>query len=203
MHRTCKCNNLAPSVNGLCITDCKGITPEYRVEIRNRFEVLERDETETEEDGNNLWEKMKGLILETAEKHIPKKKKVKTTPWLSKEAINIAVERRDAKREGDKDKVREPNSAFQKQARIDKETHLNEMCKEMEDEGKKGRTKEMFSKVREITRKITPRMGSLKSRDGHIIADEEGMKNRWKEYTEELYSEDKRVKKEKNRCNRV
>jgi hypothetical protein len=116
------------------------------VEIRNRFEVLERDETETEEDGNNLWEKMKGLILETAEKHIPKKKKVKTTPWLSKEAINIAVDRRDAKREGDKDKVRELNSAFQKQARIDKETHLNEMCKEMEDEGKKGRTKEMFSK---------------------------------------------------------
>ena len=55
----------------------------------------------------------------------------------------------------------------------------------------------MFSKVREITRKITPRMGSLKSGDGHIIADEEGIKSRWKEYTEELYSEDKRVKRKK------
>ena len=124
-------------------------------------------------------------------------KNPKTTPWLSKEAINIAMYRRDAKREGDKDKVRKLNSAFQKQARIDKEKHLNELCKEMEDEGRKGRTKTMFSKVREITRKNTPRMGSLKASDGHIIADEEGMKKRWKEYTEELYKEDKRVKIDK------
>ena len=54
----------------------------------------------------------------------------------------------------------------------------------------------MFSKVKEITRKFTPRMGSLKSRDGKVIGDEEGMKNRWKEYSEELYSEDKRTEKE-------
>jgi len=177
--------------------DCKEITQEYRVEIRNRFEILERDEAETEEVENNLWEKTKKVILETAEKYIPKKKKDKTTPWLSKEAINIAMQRRDAKRKGDKDKVRKLNSAFQKQARMDKEKHLNEMCKEMENEGRKGRTKAMFSKVREITRKNTPRMGSLKASDGHIIADEEGMKNRWKEYTEDLYNEDKRVKVEK------
>ena len=62
---------------------------------------------------------MKGVILETAEKYIPKKIKVKTTPWLSKEAITIAADRREAKREGDKDKVRELNSAFQKQAHMD------------------------------------------------------------------------------------
>ena len=148
-------------------TDCKEITLEYRVEIMNRFEVLERDETETETE-NNLWEKMKGAILETAEKYIPKKRKAKTTPWLSKEAITIAADRREAKREGDKDKVRELNRAFQKQARMDKEKHLSDMCKEMEDEGKKGRTKAMFSKVREITRKAIPRMGSLKAGDGHL-----------------------------------
>src|SRR5678815_4382393 len=142
--------------------DCKEISQEYRVEIRNRFEILERDDAETEEVENNLWEKTKEAILETAEKYIPKKRK--------------------------------SNRAFQKQARMDKEKHLNELCKEMEDEGRKGRTKTMFSKVREITRKNTPRMGSLKAGDGHIIADEEGMKKRWKEYTEELYKEDKRVK---------
>src|SRR6218665_617166 len=70
------------------------------------------------------------------------------------------------------------------------------MCKVMEEEGKKGRTREMFSKVKEIMRKFSPRMGSLKSRDGKVIGDEEGMKNRWREYSEELYSEDKRIKKE-------
>ena len=178
--------------------DCKDITPEYRLEIRNRFEILERDEAESEAETeeNKLWEKMKREILETAEKYIPKKRKGKTTPWLSKEAITIAADRREAKRQRDKKKVRETNRAFQKQARVDREKHLNDMCKEMEEEGKKGRTKTMFAKVREITRKATPRMGSLKAREGHIIADGEEIKNRWKEYTEELYSEDKRVKKE-------
>ena len=176
--------------------DCKGITPEYRIEIKNRFEVLERDEIEDEMNTETLWEKMKGTILETAEMHIPKKKKFTTTPWLSEEAISMAAERRAAKNAGDKEKVRIMNRVFQKQAREDKEKHLNEMCRVMEDEGKKGRTKEMFAKVKEITKKFTPRMGSLKSEDGVVIGDEEGMKKRWKEYTEELYSEDKRVKKE-------
>jgi len=118
------------------VYDCKGITPEYRVEIKNRFEILERDEMEEDEDANELWERTKRTILETAEKHIPKKKKGKTTPWLSKEAISIADERKDAKRVGDKDKVRSLNRAFQKKAREDKEKHLNDMCKVMEEEGK-------------------------------------------------------------------
>src|SRR6218665_1863282 len=61
-----------------------------------------------------------------------------------------------------------------------------------------GRTREMFSKVKEITRKFTLRMGSLKSRDGKVIGNEKGMKNRWKDYLEELYSEDKKVEKEQN-----
>src|SRR6218665_2464266 len=69
------------------------------------------------------------------------------------------------------------------------------MCKVME-EGNKGRTKEIFSKVKEITRKFSPRMSSLKSRDGKVIRDEVGKKNRWREYSEELYSEDKRIEKE-------
>ena len=103
---------------------------------------------EKDEDANELWEKTKRTILETAEKHIPKKKKGKTTPWLSKEAISIADERKDVKRVGDKDKVRSLNRAFQKKAREDKEKHPNDMCKVMEEEGKKGRTREIFSKVK-------------------------------------------------------
>ena len=71
------------------VYDCKDITPEYRVEIKNRFEIFERDELEEDEDTNELWKKTKRMILETAEKHISKKKKGKTTPWLSKEAISI------------------------------------------------------------------------------------------------------------------
>src|SRR3984885_9352479 len=79
--------------NGKSVTtyDCKCITPEYRIEIKNRFEVLERDEIEDEMNTETLWEKMKGTILETAEMHIPKKKKFTTTPWLSEEAISMVT----------------------------------------------------------------------------------------------------------------
>ena len=92
-----KLKKLKKTGDRMNVYDCKGITPEYRVEIKNRFEILERDEMEKGEDANE-WERTKRTILETAEKHIPKKKKGKTTPWLSKEAISIADERKDAKR---------------------------------------------------------------------------------------------------------
>jgi len=118
---------------------CKGITQEYRVEINNRFEILERDEMEEDEDANELWEKTKRTILETPENHTPKKKNGKTTPWLSKEATGIADERKDAKRVGDKDKVTSLNRAFKKQAQEDKEKHLNDLCKVMDGGGKQGK----------------------------------------------------------------
>src|SRR6218665_3955345 len=131
-----KLKKLKKTGDRMNVYDCKGITPECKVEIKNRFEILERDEMEKDEDANELWEKTKRTILETAEKHIPKKKKGKTTPWHSKEAISTADERKDAKRVGDKDKVRSLNRAFQKKAREDIEKHLNDMCKVMEEEGK-------------------------------------------------------------------
>src|SRR6218665_1873064 len=90
----------------------------------------------------------KNDIRNCGETH-PKEEKRQKSPGLSKEAISIADERKDAKRVGDKDKVRSLNRAFQKQARADKEKHLNDVCKVMEEEGKKGRTREMFVKVKE------------------------------------------------------
>ena len=73
---------------------------------------------------------------------------------------------------------------------------MNGMCKEMEQECKRGRTRELFTKVRTITGKFTPRMGSMKNGNGNMITDEEGVKKRWREYTETLYSVDKQVTQE-------
>ena len=88
------------------------------------------------------------------------------------------------------------NGAFEKQARIDKEAFLNERCKVMEEEGKRGRSREMFAEMRQITGKFTLRMGSLKNANGGILLvtmiDE--VMNRWKEYTEKLYSVDQQVR---------
>ena len=176
--------------------DCKGITPEYRIEVKNRFETLEREEAMEEEDVNIMWTRVKEILQDAAEKYVPKKLARKTTPWLSEEAIKVATERREAKKTGNKERVKVLNRTFQKKAREDKENHLNEMCRELEEDGKKGRTKEMFAKIKKITKTAAPRMGSLKTKDGKIIGDEDGIKERWREYTEELYKEDKRVVKE-------
>ena len=177
-----------------CLTryECNGIVPEYRVEVKNRFEALNLEEATNVDD---MWEEMKKAIHEAANIHIPKKKKKKISPWLSTEAIKIAEDRRSARAAGNKDRVREMNGAFQKQAREDKEAYLNERCKDMEEEGKKGRTREMFAEMRKITGKFTPRMGSLKNGKGEIMGDIEEVKNRWKEYTETLYKVDERVEK--------
>src|SRR3984885_9220133 len=166
--------------------DCKGITPEYRIEIKNRFETLEREEAMEEEDVNIMWTRVKEILQDAAEKYVPKKLARKTTPWLSEEAIKVATERREAKKTGNKERVKVLNRTFQKKAREDKENHLNEMSRELEEDGKKGRTKEMFAKIKKITKTAAPRMGSLKTKDGKIIGDEDGIKERWREYTEEL-----------------
>ena len=136
---------------------------------------------------------MKTMIETMATKCVPKKHKKKTTPWLSKDAVKIVEDRRKARSAGNKDQVRILNNAFQKQARLDKEEFLHGLCKEMEEECKKGRTRELFSKVRTITGKFTTRMGSMKSGNSNVIDREEGVKNRWREYTESLYSVDKSV----------
>src|SRR3984885_2054047 len=120
--------------------------------------------------------RVKEIIQDAAEKYVPKKLARKTTPWLSEEAIMVATERREAKKTGNKERVKVLNRTFQKKAREDKENHLNEMCRELEEDGKKGRTKEMFAKIKKITKTAAPRMGSLKTKDGKIIGDEDGIK---------------------------
>jgi len=80
----------------------------------------------------------------------------------------------------DANQVKALNDAFQKQARKDKEAFLKERCKIMEEEGKRGRTQEIFAEMQKITGKFTPRMGSLKSTNGWIIGDNDEVMNRWK-----------------------
>src|ERR1043165_8719442 len=142
-----------------------------------------------------MGEDEEGESRNCGESHPEEKKRLNNTLALKRSNQHSCRQKR-SKTPKRQEKVRELNRAFQKQACMDRKKHLNDMCKEVEEEGKKGRTKTMFAKVREIMRKATPRMGSLKAKDGHIIVDGEEIKNRWKEYTEDLHSEDKRVKKE-------
>ena len=108
-----------------------------------------------------------------AKNNIPKARKPKKSKWLIKVAIDIADKRREAKKgQAHPDEVRKLNAAFQRQAIKVKEDYLNRACKEIEDENRKGKTRDLFKKIREITGKYKPRIGGIKSTSGNDLSEE-------------------------------
>ena len=82
------------------------------------------------------------------------------------------------------------NSEFQRIARRDKKAFLSYQCKEIEENNRMGKTRDLFKKVRDIKRTIHAKMGSIKARNGMDLTEAEDIKKRWQEYTEELYKKD-------------
>ena len=130
-------------------------------------------------------------MKDEAKNNIPKARKPKKSKWLTKVATNIADKRREAKKgQAHPDEVRKLNATFQSQARKDKEDYLNRACKEIEDGNRKGKTRDLFKKIREVTGKFKPRIGVLKSRSGNDLSEEVTVKEGWRLYTGNLYKRD-------------
>ena len=129
------------------------------------------------------------IVQETGIKTIPKKKKFKKAKWLSEEALQIAVKRRDVKSKGEKERYTHLNAEFQKIARRDKKAFLSNQCKEIEGKNRMGKTRDLFKKIRDIKGTFHTKMGSIKDRNGMDLIAEEDIKKRWQEYTE-LYKND-------------
>ena len=87
-------------------------------------------------------------VQETGIKTIPKKKKCKKSKWLSEEDLQIAVKRREANSKGEKERYSHLNSEFQRIARIDKKAFLSDQCKEIEENNRMGKTRDLFRKIR-------------------------------------------------------
>jgi hypothetical protein len=155
----------------------------FRVEVSNRFADINLIDREPEE----LWQEVKTAIKDAAEQHVPRLKRKRKAPWLSPEAIRIAEERRAAKGRADQTRVSEMNKAFQRQVRKDKEKWLNEECRSIEDYQQRGKAREFFRKIREITGEFQPRMTTIRGKEGTDLMMEQEIKERWREYTEELY----------------
>ena len=129
------------------------------------------------------------IVQETGSKTIPKKKKCKKAKWLSEEALQIAVKRREVKSKGEKERYTHLNAEFQRIARRDKKAFLNDQCKEIEENNRMGKTRDLFKKlVTEGT--FHAKMGSIKDRNGRDLTEAEDIKKRWREHTEELYKKD-------------
>ena len=119
-------------------------------------------------------------------KTIPKKKKCKKAKWLSEEALQIAVKRREVKSKGEEERYTHLNVEFQKIARRDKKAFLNDHCKEIEEKNRTGKTRNLFKKIRDTKGTFHAKMGSIKDRNGMDLTEAEDIKNSWQEYTEEL-----------------
>ena len=153
--------------------------------VRNRFKGLDLIDRVPDE----LWTEFRDIVQDTGIKTIPKKKKCKKAKWLSEEALEIAVKRREVKSKREKETYKHLNAEFQRIARRDKKAFLSDQCKEIE-ENRMGKTRDLFKKIRDTKGTFHAKMGSIKDRNGVDLTDAEDIKKRWQEYTEELYKKD-------------
>ena len=156
------------------------------MELRSRFKGLDLIDRVPDE----LWMEVCATVQETGIKTIPKKKKYNKAKWLSEEALQIAVKRREVKRKGEKERYTHLNAEFQRIARRDKKAFLSDQCKEIEKNNRTGKTRKLFKKIRHTKGIFHAKMGSIKDRNGMDLAEAEDIEKRWQEYTEELYKKD-------------
>jgi len=116
--------------------------------------------------------------------------KCKKAKWLSEEALQVAVKRREAESKGERERYTHLNAEFQSIARRDKRACISDQCKEIEGKNRMGKTRDLFKKIRDTEGTFHAKMGSIKDRNGMDLIEAEDIKKRWQEYTEELYKKD-------------
>ena len=133
---------------------------------------------------NELWMEVCDIVQETGIKTIPMEKKCKRAKRLSGEALQIAGKRKDVKSKGEKERYKHLNAEFQRIARRDKKASFSDQCKEIEENNRMGKTRDLFKKIRDTKGIFHAKMGSIKDRNGMDLTEAEDIKKRWQEYTE-------------------
>ena len=139
--------------------DLNQIPYDYTVELRNRFKGLDLIDRVPDE----LWTEVHDIVQGIGIKTIPKKKKCKKAKWLSEEALQIAVKRK-VKSKGEKERYAHFNAEFQRIARKDKTAFLNDQCKQIEENNRVGKTRDLFKKIRDTKGAFHAKMGSIKDK---------------------------------------
>ena len=136
-----------------------------------------------------LWMEVHDIVQESVIQNIPKKKKCKKAKWLCDEALQIAKKRREAKSKGEKERYTHLNAEFQRIARRDKKAFLSDQCKEIKENNRMGKTRDLFKKIRDTKGIFHAKMGTIKGRNSKDLTEEE-INRRWQIYPEELYKKD-------------
>ena len=146
----------------------------YTNAVTNRFKGLDLIDRVPKEP----WTEVHDVVQEAVIKTIPKKKKCKKAKWLSEEALPIA-EKREVKSKGEKERYTHLNAEFQRIARKDKKAFLSDQCKEIEENSRMGKTRDLFKKTRDTKETFHAKMGTIKDRNGMDLTEAEDIKKRW------------------------
>ena len=140
---------------------------------------------------DELWTEVRDIVQETGIKAIPMEKKGKKAKWLSGEALQIAVKRREAKSIGGKERYKHLNAEFQRRARRDKKAFFSDQCKEIEENNRMGKTRYLFKKIRDTKGTFHAKMGTIKDRNCMDLTKQKmlrrGSKNTQKNYTKKTF----------------
>ena len=137
-----------------------------------------------------LWTELCNIVQEGVIKTILKKKKHKSAKWLSEKALQIAEKRREVKGKKEKERYTHLNAEFQRIARRDKKAFLSDQHKEIEENNRMGKSRDLFKKIRDTKGKFHTKMGTIKDRNSMDLAEAEDIKKRWQECTEKLFLKD-------------
>ena len=148
---------------------------DYTVEVTNRFKGFDLTDRVPEE----LWTEVHDIVQEAGIKTIQKEKKSKKTKWLSEEALQIAVNRREAKGKGEKERYTHLNAEFQRIARRYKKAFLSNQCKEIEGNNRTGKSRDLFKKIRDTKGIFHAKMGTIKDRNDMDLTEAEDIKKKW------------------------
>ena len=132
----------------------------------------------------NYGQRFVTLYRRQGSRRSPKKKKCKKEKWLFEEALQIAVKIREAKSKGEKERYTHLNAEFQRLARRDKKAFLSDQCKEIEENNRMGKTRDLFKKIRDTNGTFHAKVDSIKDRNGMDLTEVEDIKKRQQEYTE-------------------
>ena len=147
------------------------------MEVRTRFKGLDLIDRVPDD----LWTEIRDMVQETGIKTIPMEKKCKKAKWLSEEALQISVKSREAKSKGEKERYTHLNAKFQRTARRDRKAFFSDQCKEIEENNRMGKTRDLFKKIRDPRGTFHAKMGSIKDRNGMDLTEAEDIKKRWQE----------------------
>ena len=161
--------------------DLNEIPDDYTVKGRNRFNGL--DLIECLMTYGQRFVTLYRVVIKTS----PRRRNAKKVKWFSEEAFQIAEKRKEAKGKGTKERYTHLNADFQRIARRDKKGFLSDQCKEVEENSRMRKTRDLFKKMRDTKGTFHAKMGLIKDRNGMNLTEAEDFKKRWQEYTEELY----------------